>query len=99
MARNRLQSMSTLSTELGGGRNRALAVGTVSRQRRSTFLAELGVDVVLVMALRAFHRGPRVTFRVVDASACDRSRLPKASERAAQMSTCPALCFLSHAAQ
>jgi hypothetical protein len=70
--------MATLGAELGCGRHLASTVVTGSAQRSSTFLAELCLSTVLVLALRAFHCRPRrkkgarctarVTSRMVDAS-------------------------------
>src|SRR5262244_1473872 len=70
--------MATLGTELGYDRYLASTVVTGSGQRSSTFLAELCLSTVLVLALRAFHCRPRrkkrarcparVTSRMVDAS-------------------------------
>src|SRR5438128_4630426 len=70
--------MATLGAELGCGRHLASTVVTGSGQRSSTFLAELCLSTVLVLALRAFHCRPRrkkrasctarVTSRMVDAS-------------------------------
>src|SRR5262249_8849086 len=70
--------MATLGAVLGCGRHLASTVVTGSRQRSSTFLAELCLSSVLVLALRAFHCRPRrkkrarcparVTSGIVDAS-------------------------------
>src|SRR5262245_43327719 len=70
--------MATLGAELGCGRHLASTVVTGSGQWSSTFLAELCLSSVLVLALRAFHCRPRrkkrarcparVTSRMVDAS-------------------------------
>src|SRR5215470_212476 len=70
--------MATLGAELGCGRHLASTVVTGSGQWSSTFLAELCLSTVLVLALRAFHCRPRrkkrarcparVTSRMVDAS-------------------------------
>src|SRR5262249_46714066 len=70
--------MATLGAELGYERYLASTVVTGSGQRSSTFLAELCLSTVLVLALRAFHCRPRrkkrarcparVTSRMVDAS-------------------------------
>src|SRR6266446_5549852 len=51
--------MATLGTELGYDRYLASTVVTGSGQRSSTFLAELCLSTVLVLALRAFHCRPR----------------------------------------
>src|SRR5262249_45607207 len=51
--------MATLGAVLGCGRHLASTVVTGSRQWSSTLLAELRLSTVLVLALRAFHRGPR----------------------------------------
>jgi hypothetical protein len=51
--------MATLGAELGCGRHLASTVVTGSGQRSSTFLAELCLSTVLVLALRAFHCRPR----------------------------------------
>ena len=59
IVRNRLQRMATLGAELGCGRHLASTIGTDSRQRSSTLLAELRLSGVLVLAFRAFHRRPR----------------------------------------
>src|SRR6266511_4361975 len=69
--------MATLGAELGCGRHLASTVVTGSGQRSSTFLAELCLSTVLVLALRAFHCRPprkkrarctaRVTSRMADA--------------------------------
>ena len=58
IVRNRLQGMATLGAELGCGRHLASTVGTGSRQRSSTLLAELRLNSVLVLAVRAFHCRP-----------------------------------------
>src|SRR5262249_23072889 len=70
--------MATLGAELDWERYLASTVVTGSGQRSSTFLAELCLSTVLVLALRAFHCSPRrkkrarcparVTSRMVDAS-------------------------------
>src|SRR5215475_7536745 len=70
--------MATLGAELGYERYLASTVVTGSGQRSSTFLAELCLSSILVLALRAFHCRPRrkkrarcparVTSRMVDAS-------------------------------
>jgi len=70
--------MTTLGAEFRCGRHPASTVVTRSGQRSSTFLAELCLSTVLVLALRAFHCRPRrkkrarcparVTSRMVDAS-------------------------------
>src|SRR5262249_44026314 len=70
--------MATLGAELGCGRHLASTVVTGSGQWSSTFLAELCLSTVLVLALRAFHCRPRrkkrarcparVTSRMADAS-------------------------------
>src|SRR6266540_3974638 len=51
--------MATLGAELGNERYLASTVVTGSGQRSSTFLAELCLSTVLVLALRAFHCRPR----------------------------------------
>src|SRR5262245_18201927 len=51
--------MATLGAVLGCGRHLASTVVTGSRQWSSTLLAELRLSTILVLALRAFHCGPR----------------------------------------
>src|SRR6266511_5054010 len=51
--------MAKLGAELGYERYLASTVVTGSGQRSSTFLAELCLSTVLVLALRAFHCRPR----------------------------------------
>src|SRR5215510_8532782 len=51
--------MATLGAQLGCEQYLASTVVTGSRQRSSTFLAELCLSSILVLALRAFHCRPR----------------------------------------
>jgi hypothetical protein len=65
IVRKRLQGMATLGAEPGRGRHPAPTVGT--GQRSSTFLAELRLNSILVLALRALHyRPPRTPVRQCD---------------------------------
>src|SRR6516164_2354542 len=92
--------MATLEAELGCGRHLASTVVTGSGQWSSTLLAELRLSTILVLALRAFHCGPRrkkrarctarVTSRMVDASHSSRGgRAAVKSSRALRSPAAP----------
>jgi hypothetical protein len=55
--------MATLGAKLGCCRHLTYTIGTGSRERSSAFFAELRLQGVLVLALRAFHRKPRMKKR------------------------------------